>query len=346
MRCRILAIASLSMAVAVAASGQTAGNEPIVQIGIFGYQADGSDTSAAYDTEPSLDSMVYASGSLCRQGAGLRAAPAWAAYAWRFSGRVVSKSPDEAVVQVTWQRTMDNGNPGTASESSVQLTLRASDRVALDAVYQLGNSTCAANVAFEARYMPRRSVGVRGGVKSGVADGVATGAGGGSGGTGSSAGVSAGPTARGASGAGAGGFSAGRMSGLSRWMDVNLWLVRTAPGRREEAIHQVVRAPQEGADFAFAPISIETPRGPIVVQVRGSFSVTDDHKLIFVTNRSVRYAAQSSRDNAERVGNARIVSRMPGPDDVLSFDMPAIPGLGGEPSPPDQLSVRVKITPR
>lgn len=349
MRSRNLALFLIVLAVAVPAAAQTSSPEPTVQIGIFSYQADGSERGAAYDTEPSLNSTVYAADSLCRLGAGQREPPAGAAHAWRFSGNVLSRSPEEAVVQLTWQRVLDQGNPGSGPESSIQLTIRAGDRVALDTVYQGMGSTCTtANVAFEVRYTTRRTGvrrvvgGVTRGVRGGVPGGVATGAGVG-GGTGASAGVSAGP--RGASGSGAGGFSVGRMSGL-RWMDVNLWLVRNAPGRQEEAIHQVVHAPQNGADFAFAPISIETPRGAVVVQVRGSFSVTDDHQLIFVTNRSVRYAAQSSRDNQERVGNARIVSRMPGPDEVLSFDMPAIPGLGSEPSLPDQFSVRVKITPR
>ena len=44
-------------------------------------------------------------------------------------------------------------------------------------------------------------------------------------------------------------------------------------------------------------------------------------------------------------GTSRIINRMPGPEEVLSFEMPPIT-LDGQRAAPDQFSVRVKIAPR
>ena len=81
-------------------AGQAQSNESVVQVGVFADRADGSTAAAAYETESSLDSRVYASGTLCQVGAGAREAPAWAVHAWRFSGRLLSKSPEQAVLEL------------------------------------------------------------------------------------------------------------------------------------------------------------------------------------------------------------------------------------------------------
>lgn len=308
---------------------QPAATEGTVQVGVFGYRADGSSASA-YDTDPSLDSRVYASGKLCQFGAGYREAPAWAVHAWRFSGRVLSKTADEAVVQLTWQRTLDSGSEIPLPEHVNQLTLRLGDRVTLETVHG-GDSACSTNVSFEVRYMPRSAEAIRA---------LRTGAG------------AIGSHARGTDGTGVGGASvragvdglnAGQARDRGSWMHADLWLVHSAPDRKDEVIHQLVRAPQEGADFAFAPISIATPRGPVVVQVSGSFGVADAH-LTFVASRSVKYLFQSGRNGVPDIqGSGRTVNALPESGDVLSFEMPPIPSAPGGAPLPNQLALRVRI---
>jgi hypothetical protein len=328
----LLAAAIVLCQASAASARQAPGGEPILQIGLFGYRADGSSGSAAYDTEPSLDSRVYASGKLCQLGAGYRETPAWAMHAWRFTARLLSKSPEQAVVELTWQRTLDSGNALPVPEQVAQLTLRAGDRVPLDTVHAPRDSSCSINVSFEARYMPRFSEVMR------RAD---------------SGGGSAGSLARGTDGtgaggsavrAGAGGVSAAQDSKRGSWMQVDLWLVHTAPDRKDEVVHQLVRSPQEGAEFTFPPLSIDTPRGGVVVQVSGSFGVADG-QLIFITNRSVKYSFTAGRDAAPDIqGTGRTVNAMPGPDAVLSFDMPPMPSGPGGTGLPNQLSVRARIS--
>jgi hypothetical protein len=277
-------------------------------------------------------------------GAGLRDAPAWAVHAWRFSGRVLSKTPDEVTLELTWQRVLDHGNASTATGSPTQLTLRLGEAVTLETVEAPADSECSRRVSFEARY----------GSKPYHVDVVATGSGASKQevrrgtGVGAGSGTAAGGGVSGVSrGAAAGGVSGARMPSGSRWMDVNLWLVHSAPGRQESVLHQQLRAPLEGADFAFAPMSIETPRGPAIVQVRGSLSVTDGQQLIFVTNRTVKFRSPSARESAfDTQGGGRTVNAMPGPAEVLSFDMPPILGPQGSGTLPDQFSVRVQIIPR
>ena len=134
-------------------------------------------------------------------------------------------------------------------------------------------------------------------------------------------------------------------------VSVNLWLVHSAPGRDDEVLHQVLSAPHEGAAFAFAPVTINGPGGPATVQVTGSFMVrtnaeSGDQQLVFVTNRRVTRGTGQPRDAADQAGTSRIVNKMPGPDDVLSFEMPALRAIDGRPALPDRFSLRVRIAPQ
>ena len=330
---RIIAVAVASVFLCHApgsAAAQPANAESIVQVGVFGYRADGSGAGAAYDTEPSLDSRVYASRTLCQVGAGYRDAPAWAMHAWRFSGRVVSKTADSAVVQLTWQRTLDSGSEVALPEHVVQLTLQRGEPVMLDTVPGAADSPCSLNVSFEARYMPRFSD-RRGSARVADVEGSLARARDGTG--------VAGPSVR----TGESGLSAGQTPDRGTLMDVDLWLVHTAPDRKDEVIHQRVRSPQEGADFGFAPLSILTPQGRVIVQVNGSFGVADG-QLTFVTNRSVKYAFQSvSGPIPDAQGTGRTVTLLPTAREVLSFEMPPIAASPGRAPLPNQLEVRIRI---
>ena len=104
--------------------------------------------------------------------------------------------------------------------------------------------------------------------------------------------------------------------------------------------------------FAFAPVTIDTPRGAVIVQVTGSFAVTNSAsgspQLVFVTNRraTLTQTEQAPRDSvSESQGSSRTTNPMPAPDEVLSFELPPL-RMTGRPAVPDQFSIRVRITPR
>ena len=108
-----------------------------------------------------------------------------------------------------------------------------------------------------------------------------------------------------------------------------------------------------GADFAFAPITVENGKRPLTVQVTGSFSVTASpgrgEQLVFSTNRRVMTttSTQMPRDGfPDTQGTSRTTTVMPGPDDVLSFEMPPVRPSPGSAAIPDQFSLRVRIAAR
>lgn len=351
----MLVMAPMTIFVLVAQA--TAGATPkppadrVVQVGIFAYGADGMDNAAAYESNLSAEgTTVYVAG--CAVGAGNRPAPDRATDAWRVSGKVQTMNADEAVVQLDWQRIRTNGNPTTSPGGSVQLTLHPGDRVPLDSASREGTSQCSPRaIGFEARYGSGLGRWTPGGGARGGGGGFAAAGGGGGGGATirSGAGVGAG----GGSGAGSGravhmpkvGSAEG---GETRQFDVELWLVRSAPGRKEEAVHQALNGVRGSAQFAFAPVSIETPRGSVNLQVMGSFRVTTDElgaqQLVFLTTRIVRFGGGSRDTPLSTVsGLSTTTNPMPGPDDVLSFEMPSIRVPNGGPALPDQFAIRVRI---
>jgi hypothetical protein len=344
-------------------------SELIVQIGLFSYHADGTAAGSAFGTAERLESTVFASGSLCQLGAGYRDLPAMAAHAWKFTGRVVSANAESAVVQLDWQRVMSEGSAVSEAPTSVELTLKAGDRVLLDSVApQTARGCSVTNAGFEARYMarfpglaPQSAPAAKGAgtgtATAGAAGGVGSGGGAGTGGRsgvggGSGAGVGA------SSGGGGGGtVYASRVIGVQgqnldpESLKVELWLVRSVEGMEDQTVYQALHATREGAMFAFAPISVKTPEGSVGVQVTGSFSIQGGgggDRLIFLINRRLSYSwgGAEPRDRSQEGGSSgRIMRQMPGPDDVLSFELPELDAANGHPAIPDRFSIRVRIRP-
>jgi hypothetical protein len=348
MRLVALAAAILIAGEPQAAAGQAPADTPIVQVGLFGYRADGTQSSIAYDTEPSLDSIVYISASgpeRCLMGAGNKQPPAAATDVWRFSGKVVSSTSEEVVLQLDWQRQLADGGAVGSPGASQQLTLRAGDRVLLDSATPQ-NVPCWTSVGFEARYMPSPMRGMIASAKKGASQAPL-----GGGGVASSGGATSvsGHARHPVSGSGG-----GRREWVSAFpnFDVSLWLVRSVAGKQDEVWHQTLRTGHDETAFAFAPVTAETARGPVVLQVTGSVAVSSSPagpQLQFETKRRATYPATDAapRDGGQDVqGGSRTTIPLPGPEEVLSFQLPPLTGRSDRPAVPDQLSVRVRITPR
>jgi hypothetical protein len=355
---KAVAFAALLSSIPMVASAQNTAppNDPIVQVGLYGYRADGSIGSSAHDTAPDLSSIVYVNGQRCLMGAGNRPAPPDATDVWQFKGKVISTTPEQAVVQLDWRRTVANGLRIDGNESSQQLNLRVGESLQLDQAGMESKPGCpTVAVGFEARYAPR-FWGIPAGGSAGGGGRVAASSGSGpvtynagkvarGGGFGTSVAISQ-------AGGGGSAVSAATGSGL---FDVNLWLVRAVPGRPDEVTHSLLRMNEAGASFAFPPVAIATSGGTTMVQVTGSFAVTHadngEQQLVFSTNRRITNRRDTTttvgqpRDRGDDVqGTGRTTNPMPGPDEVLSFEMPPIRWNGHE--APDQFSVRVKIAPR
>ena len=361
-------------------------SSPVLQVGIFSYGPGGAEQAAAYQTSLASESTQYVAG--CEIGGGNRPVPDRATDAWRLSGNVERIDEDEAVVRVDWQRIRAGGSPVTSPGGSVRLTLHSGDRVLLDSASPESAAGCGGRtIGFEARFAPRpgwmvvpgrgalkqspevtimRGGGTGGGAGSGA--GGAVGSGGGTGGgaaSGGGVGVSSGGGGIGsgaASGTGAGVGSGGgggravrapKTSNDSVEFSADLWLVKTDPSQTADKpefnMQGIVLQKARGTTpFSFTPFTIETPGGPISVQIIGYVGITAERgptELVFSTVRSVRYAATGPvRDStATSTGSSTTRQPMPGPDDVLSFELPSIKVPNSTATLPDQYSVRVRI---
>ena len=239
-------------------------------------------------------------------------------------------------MQLDWQRTLAGGSGVSAPGSSQVLTLRPGDRILLDSMTP-PTTACWATVGFEARYMPRpfAVTGVAYSSQRGVYQPGGVGrvsGGGGRGSAGGGVGTESNTTVRvaslaGGSGAGGGtrvhtGSATFTITTVAQY-DVNLWLVRQAPGKPDESQHQVLRVGRDDVAFAFPPADAATTKGQVSVQVTGSVAVTtgaNGPQLMFTTNRRVASAranesprdcghagAESDGDQTTRSGGGTVV---------------------------------------
>jgi hypothetical protein len=139
--------------------------------------------------------------------------------------------------------------------------------------------------------------------------------------------------------------------GQPTMLSADLWLVRSAPGRADETLQITVPAMSVAQRFAFSPVSIQTGTGVLNVRVEGTVEVgtsaEGERRLYFSANRTVNFAPANrpARDSAPIVeGSTKTTVSMPGPDEVLSFEMPPLRVPGGQ-TLPDRLSIRVRLTP-
>jgi hypothetical protein len=349
---------ALLMAAAQAVSGAQSKSPgtPLLQVGVFSYGPDGRPLAAAYETTLATESLQYIAG--CIIGGGNRPVPDRATDAWRVSGKVERMTDDEAVVRVDWQRIRSAGMATTTPGGSIQLTLHPGDRVPLDSATPDSTVGCGVRtVGFEARFEPRPGwmIGPNGPLTGSPAVTIMRGrsSGGGVGG-GSGSGVGAGVSG---SGGGARVVQMPKADSPSdtsaRTYTAELFLVRTDRAHPEKPDFNlqglILQNVREKADFAFSPFSIESPGGPLNVQITGSLrGVTIEgggNWLMFTTTRTVRSSSGGPNRDAtsSATGTSSTRNPMPGPDDVLSFELPPIKVPNSSVTLPDQLSVRVRI---
>lgn len=137
---------------------------------------------------------------------------------------------------------------------------------------------------------------------------------------------------------------------MSGFYVADLWLVHSAPDRDDEVLHTVSSVWPVARAFTFAPVTIHTSQGAVTVRIVGSVGVSrtpDGERFSFSARRHVTFVP-SDRPLRDAVldsdGTANVAVPVPGPDDVLSFEMPALQVPGG-PAVPDRFAIRVRLTP-
>jgi hypothetical protein len=355
---------------------------PIVHAGVFGLRPDGSVGGSAVDTAAAtgeeLSGTVYiAPCASLGASSGQRPISASATDAWRLSGRVTALSETQAALQLTWQRLRQGGQDVMLPEQTVSLTLNRGERTRLDSVTTPAAGVCAERSA--ALDVVFASLNELRGWPAGTFSGAGSFAGGrsGSGGVGGPAGggnATGTGADTGAEGSGGGGRSGGGGGGAVRVLrnsdggttttrfavagrpqpsvvSADLWLVRGSAGAPDETSHLTVSSVRSlPSEFSFPALTIPTTSGVLTVRVQGTLetglSPEGQPRLFFSANRSVTFApaGRAARDTAPVVeGSTKTSVAMPGPDDVLSFEMPPLQVPGGQ-TLSDRLSIRVRLT--
>ena len=321
-------------------------NPPIVQVGVFRIQPDGSVGGYAVETGEA-QGEVFAAGVAaggCRFGAGRSWAdqglPEWAIDGWAIRGQVLSLAADQATIRLEWRRIRSSGSAVEQAPQARELTLPLGQLVALDSASAM-DSQCgppSKAMTFGARFAARMPPGAIRNFRRGAAGGgVSTGAISGSGGA-----------------SGSGGGSVRQVVGAKPSVsvppyDAELWLVHSVPGRPDRVVPATVRVTGGQATFTFATVAFDAPGGTMRVRVDGTVRIlaptAQQRLLMFEASREAIFAP-SDRPSRDPVGPDRqrltASAPLPGPDDVLAYEMPPLEILDG-PAVPDKFSIRLRL---
>jgi hypothetical protein len=150
------------------------------------------------------------------------------------------------------------------------------------------------------------------------------------------------------SGGVAAGGSGGAVAGAA--YNAELWLVRRPPGAPESVTATSVRVVAPGASaFDFAPVQVPVAGGTVAVHVSGRLTILrGTQPFLFDAKRDVTFTPRNKppRDAAapDPEGRASVNRPLPGPDEVLEFEMPPI-AVPGVPVPADTFAVRLRLKP-
>jgi hypothetical protein len=316
-------------------------NEPIVHVGVFitdadGRPAGGAATQTGERAGDDLAGTVYL--APCSVGAANPGHPVSASRTdvWQLSGTVLELTADQATVQIGWQRLRRDGRDEAAAPQSLTVSLKRGDRSNLEKITVPASESCEAryaslDVVFATiQELFARSLTSRSGTPT-------AGAGRARVFSDSHGGVNSTSVAR-------TGQSAPTI------LSADLWLVRTLPGRADETLHRTSPVLQVPRPFAFEPVTIQTATGTLTVKVEGTVEVgvtpEGQRRFHFAANRTVTFALTSRPGPAAAPmveGSTKMTVPVPGPHEVLEFEMPPLRIPGGA-SLPDRLSIRVRLT--
>jgi hypothetical protein len=281
-----------AMLIALQGGGGAAAPPPELRVVIAApvYQPDGAvsvETATLSNAESSLV-YIYGRRSVCDTAIAGAAEPTDAGFGWRLTAHTVSRSASDMVVSVDWRRLWDRGQKvANGPAGTVQLTLHPGDRIALDHIPNaVGGDTCrAVGMGLEvrlARVSPAAPL-----ASSGVV------------------------------------LPLGAVEPGAPALDADLWLVHTQPSGVQQVLHQRVRLQAGGGAFSFAPVSFTTARGDVAVELMGSLrrlhaSAAGEFLLVSMG----RHITGGPAPAGGLGGTTSSLVELPGPADVLSFEMP------------------------
>ena len=94
-----------------------------------------------------------------------------------------------------------------------------------------------------------------------------------------------------------------------------------------------------GREFTFPPVAVNTSRGVVMVDITGSLRVTDGRIAIGLGRR----ARASGTPALDTTGTSEMTFDLPRPEEVLSFEFPALQKPAEDLLAKHKFSVRVRI---
>jgi len=317
-------------------AGATPATPPMLTLAI-GVPVVRPDGSAAGVTSASLveGSTYYLStaAGLCSAMTVGTVEPKTAGYGWRLTVPQITRAPMALTARLEWQRMWERGRvltDGPRGESL--LTIRREERIPIDQIVTAPDSGgCDASSIAAELWASRGSSG-----GGGVGGGGAVGAGARAGGRGGAAAPVPPPV----------------NVNLSNGFDLELWLVDRSREGAETVQPLIVHSTDGAPRFFFRPHKIATPVGFALMEVTGQIRALPlgdgSSRLIVSLSRRI----EGDATGANTVGGTARMIPTPQPDDVISFDLPAVSGPRGyttgqiDPLNGHTFSVRLRISAR
>jgi hypothetical protein len=310
--------------------------------------------TAGSDRGDDVFARVTADENFCRAGVGDSALTRPHDYSWELAARIVGRTADTVIVDVTWKQLEGPGAGGPPKSQTV--TLHSSERAVLDTFRPALTTGCAAQGTLEveagprARLRPNAVVAAGGGGRSangaigGAFGGIASGASG----TGSGSSVGAGGRVGGGRGGAGTGFSlreprAGDLTlRTGAPFNVEIWLVRRLPDGTEHVEAHDRAENIATASKRFGPIGVETPDGKVdvTIDVELRTMARERDPLLVMVNRHESIGWRNSRADTPLTteGGVTRVGELPGPAEIISLELPASRSMT------DRFSVRLKFS--
>jgi hypothetical protein len=278
---------------APAAPAAAAQAEPRVIVVGPVYQPNGVVNGETISLPPGTPSVAYVFSrrTLCETATITSTEPADAGFGWRLAAHVLSATPAEVTVSIDWRRVWDGGQRLMSGPAgTAQLSLHPGDRIPLDHISNVRpTQDC-------------RAVGMGLEVRLGHIPARRA--------------VPVTPPL-------------GAREGGVGLLDVDLWLVHTAPSGREQAHHQKVRLSTTGGPFTFAPVTFSTRQGEVGVELNGTFlRYTSAGGSEFLLLNMSRVVSGGTAPAGGLAGSTSSFVPLPRGDEVLSFEMLSGGGFG------------------
>jgi hypothetical protein len=118
-----------------------------------------------------------------------------------------------------------------------------------------------------------------------------------------------------------------------------IWLIHRTPDGVEHVQQQTLTFTRASREFSFPPVAVSTSRGVVMVDINGTLRITDNQIAIGLGRR----ARASGASPLDTTGASEISVDLPRPEEVLSFEFPALQKPAEDLLAKHKFSVRVRV---